>query len=68
MRTEVTEAEHQEQAAEIEERDREAFSFGGKRGNRRGVRRLFAPARSALSPAYQTRQERPHAILRMLSE
>jgi len=68
VRTEVAEAENLEERAENLEKARQAFSFGGKRGNRRGPRRLFAPTRSALSPAYQIRQERPHAILRMLSE
>ena len=67
MKAEGTESESPEKAAESESKAREGFSFGGKRARQTGPRRLFAPARSALSPAYQTRQERPHAILRMLA-
>jgi hypothetical protein len=64
---ETEEADRPEQRIEPHEKPSEGFSFGGKRATRTGPRRLFAPARSALSPAYQTKQERPHAILRMLA-
>jgi len=42
------------------------FVFGGKKGAG-GARRLFVPQKRFLSPIFETRAERPHAILRTLS-
>jgi len=59
--------EHVSGDTELSSKASGAFSFGAKRSSKTGPRRLFTPHRSALSPAYQIRQERPHAILRMIS-
>ena len=42
------------------------FAFGGKK-SAGGARRLFAPQKRLLSPIFETRTERPHAILRVIS-
>jgi hypothetical protein len=42
------------------------FVFGGKKGSG-SARRLFVPQKRLLSPIFETRAERPHAILRMVS-
>jgi len=42
------------------------FVFGEKRGSGR-ARRLFVPQKRLLSPIFETRAERPHAILRVIS-
>jgi hypothetical protein len=42
------------------------FVFGGKKGSG-SARRLFVPQKRFLSPVFETRAERPHAILRMVS-
>ena len=42
------------------------FVFGGKKLAGK-ARRLFAPQKRLLSPIFETRTERPHAILRVIS-
>jgi hypothetical protein len=42
------------------------FAFGGKKRSG-SARRLFAPQKRLLSPIFETRTERPHAILRVIS-
>jgi len=43
------------------------FSFGPRRYASKGARRLFAPQKSLISPAFELPAERPRTILRVVS-
>jgi len=45
----------------------ERFTFGRRRRGAGHARRLFVPQKRLMSPVFETKTERPGAILRMLS-
>jgi hypothetical protein len=43
------------------------FAFGARRSQIKGPRRLFVPQKRVGSTVFETKAQRPHAILRMIS-
>ena len=43
------------------------FAFGARRSQANGPRRLFVPQKRVGSTVFETKAQRPHAILRMIS-
>lgn len=43
------------------------FAFGSRRVQSKGARRLFVPQNRVVSTVFETKTQRPHAILRVVS-